>query len=83
MGVRHSRSAAILRGLPRRATGCRRSAGMDRKDPLARTGYTDGHIARRLSWGYLYLYRDGRAVFLEEERPTLSEIEARWGHYFR
>ena len=53
------------------------------KTPWPAQGIEMGTSPEDYRWGYLYLYRDGRAEFLEEERPTLQEIETRWGHYFR
>ena len=53
------------------------------KTPWPAQGIATGTSPEDYRWGYLYLYRDGRAVFREDERPTLREIEARWGHYFR
>ena len=51
------------------------------KTPWPAQGVETGTSPEDYRWGYLY--RDGRAEFLEEVRPTLREIEARWGHYLR
>ena len=59
------------------------------KTPWPAQGVETGTSPEEYRWGYLYLYlylclyRDSRAEFLEDERPTLREIETRWGHYLR
>ena len=53
------------------------------KSPWPAQGIEKGTSPEDYRWGYLYLYSNGHVEFLEDERPALSEIEARWGHYFR
>lgn len=46
-------------------------------------GIKHGSLPDDYTWGYLYLYSDGRANFIETDQPGPAEIESRWGHYFR